>query len=276
MARKRFPRRVRFIHAAVRRAPARWAAVGLLGAPLVFPLDASAQAVDDDDVKSLAPVVVHGASGDTNLTVPTAQQKWSGCIVRPSTESAAGASIVHKGVTVTRFAFSIAAILACTGISAAAFAHANPTSMDTPAAHTTPAMSVDQIAKTPTATALHVSACWVRLLPAPVPSAAYFELTNSGSREAVLQAAASPAYGDVMLHVTKESGGVSSMHAAGAITLRAGGKLAFAPSGYHVMLTHPKQPLAVGDSMPLVLLFAGPMHVTTSCEVRSADTTGAN
>lgn len=176
----------------------------------------------------------------------------------------------------TRFASSIAAILACTGISAAAFAHTDSMSMDMPAAHATPAMSANQIAKTPTATAVHVSACWVRLLPAPVPSAAYFELTNSGSRDAVLQAAATPAYGDAMLHVTKETGGVSSMHAAGAITLPAGGKLAFAPGGYHVMLTHPKQTLAVGDTMPLVLLFAGPMHVTTSCEVRSADATGAD
>lgn len=74
MAHKKSPRRVRLRPAAVHRASARWAAVALLGAPLVFPLDASAQAVDDDDVKSLAPVVVHGANGNTSLTVPTARE----------------------------------------------------------------------------------------------------------------------------------------------------------------------------------------------------------
>lgn len=174
-----------------------------------------------------------------------------------------------------RFMLSIAAALACAGLPGTACAHSGHAPAKE-SVHATPGMSAEQIEQTPVATALHVSACWVRLLPAPAPSAAYFELTNSGRHDAVLQAAASPAYGNVMLHLTEETGGVSRMHPAGEIVLPAGGKVAFAPGGYHVMLMQPSRPLAVGDAMPLALLFAGPEHVAASCKVRPADAMGAN
>lgn len=170
---------------------------------------------------------------------------------------------------------SIVAAIAFAGAIGTAGAHGDHSHAHDSATQPAPtAMSAEEIARTPVATDLRVAACWVRLLPVTVPSAAYFEIENTGGKKAVLQAAASPAYQKVSLHLTKNSGGMSIMQMAGDIDLPAGGKLAFAPNGYHVMLEQPIKALAVGDDMPLLLMFAGPRHVSASCRVRPADTSG--
>lgn len=66
-----FRRRVRLRSAAPRRVPERWA---LLGALLLLPLGAAAQAAGEGEVKSLTPVVVHGSGEDLSLTVPSARE----------------------------------------------------------------------------------------------------------------------------------------------------------------------------------------------------------
>ena len=43
---------------------------------------------------------------------------------------------------------------------------------------------------------------WIRLLPAGVPAAGYFALRNDTRQRAELVAASSPAYGDVMIHMS--------------------------------------------------------------------------
>lgn len=125
-----------------------------------------------------------------------------------------------------------------------------------------------QIARATPASTLEVSGCWVRLLPPPVPSAAYFVVENSGDAPATLQAAGTAAFGSVTLHQTRDEGGMSTMQAAGALAIPAHGRLAFAPGGYHVMLEAPAGNLAVGDTIELRLLFGDARYVATRCEVK--------
>jgi len=114
-----------------------------------------------------------------------------------------------------------------------------------------------------------VSNCWIRALPNRLPSAAYFTLTNSGDRDAVLVGAQSKAFGKVMLHASKTVNGMAAMVHADKIEVPAGGSFEFAPGGHHVMLEQPTSELQVGQSLPITLWFDGDRALTSDCEIRS-------
>lgn len=135
------------------------------------------------------------------------------------------------------------------------------------------APALDTLRALPAAPNVQISACWIRLLPPMVPSAAYFTLRNTGTKEVVLQPmGASPAFGSVMLHRTSEQNGVSHMSAADDLTIPPGGKVTFRPGGYHVMLEQPQGPLAVGDTAPLYLATGDGKRIETPCTLKSAAT----
>ncbi|TAN09834.1 MAG: copper chaperone PCu(A)C [Burkholderiaceae bacterium] len=130
------------------------------------------------------------------------------------------------------------------------------------------------ISQTPAAKTLAISACWIRLLPAQIPSAAYFVIKNTGSEAVQIDAAASPAFASVMLHRTTEQNGVSRMSASGDLTIPPGGELAFKPGGYHAMLEQPTGPLAVGQTVTLEFLTANAEHASAACKVEPATAIG--
>lgn len=136
------------------------------------------------------------------------------------------------------------------------------------------AASLQDIRQTPAAKTLEISACWIRLLPAQIPSAAYFVIRNSGTEAAQIDAAASPAFASVMLHRTTEKDGVSRMSASGDLTIPAGGELAFKPGGYHAMLEQPTAPLAVGQTVTIEFLTGNHEHVSAACQVKPATAIG--
>lgn len=119
---------------------------------------------------------------------------------------------------------------------------------------------------------LTVSGCWVRSLPEPTPSAAYFVVHNSGSAVAKLVSAASDAYGSVMLHETTTDAGMSKMTMVHDIVVPAKGVLEFKPGGYHAMLEKARRPIVVGTSVPMVFSFDSGEKVRASCEVKPATT----
>ena len=136
------------------------------------------------------------------------------------------------------------------------------------------AASLQDIRQAPVAKTLEISACWIRLLPAQIPSAAYFVIKNSGAEAAQIDAAASPAFASVMLHRTTEKDGVSRMSASGDLTIPAGGELAFKPGGYHAMLEQPTAPLAVGQTVTIEFLTGNHEHVSAACQVKPATAIG--
>jgi copper(I)-binding protein len=118
------------------------------------------------------------------------------------------------------------------------------------------------------AAGLSITDAWIRLLPAGAPSGGYFTLHNDTQASAELLGASSKAFGKVMLHKTMEQHGRSMMMDAGRIEVPAGGKLEFAPGGYHMMMMMPTRKLAVGEQVPVTLELSGGRKVTASFEVR--------
>ena len=113
--------------------------------------------------------------------------------------------------------------------------------------------------------AVTVDGAWFRYLLPQVPAGGYMTLHNGGDQTAVLTSAASPACGTMMLHRTESSGGTERMVMVKSVAVPAGGKLAFAPGGYHLMCMQPR--MKAGDSVPVTLAFEDGRKVTASFRV---------
>jgi copper(I)-binding protein len=120
------------------------------------------------------------------------------------------------------------------------------------------------------AAGLRVTDAWFRALPPSVPSGGYFMLHNDGAKPVTLTGAESPACGMLMLHKSENMGGMSSMADVSDIAVPAGGTLAFAPGGYHLMCMDAKPILKPGGHVPVTLLFKDGAKRTASFAVRGA------
>jgi copper(I)-binding protein len=97
---------------------------------------------------------------------------------------------------------------------------------------------------------------------------AFFTVENHGAQGDRLIGVASPVAAAAELHTMAMDGTVMRMRAVRAIDIPAGAKVALQPGGFHVMLLELKQPLAVGERIPLTLTFerAGTIEVTVNVE----------
>lgn len=84
----------------------------------------------------------------------------------------------------------------------------------------------------------------------------YLALVNEGAKADVLIGASSPLAAQVEIHVTRVEGGMMRMRRVERVSLPPGATVRFAPGGTHLMLTGLKRPLAVGETVPLLLRFA--------------------
>ena len=115
---------------------------------------------------------------------------------------------------------------------------------------------------------IRVDHAWIRWLPAGLPAGGYVSLTNGGDAAVNLVAASSPAYAEVSIHRSVESGGTVAMRPVAQITIDPHSRVDFAAAGYHFMLMQPIEPLEPGDRVPLTLRFADGSSVTVQFEVR--------
>ncbi len=122
--------------------------------------------------------------------------------------------------------------------------------------------------------ALTVSKCWIRSMPASLPSGAYFEAMNMGDKPVDLTSVDTDAFGMVMMHKTINAGSTSKMVMVDKVSVPANGTLSFAPGGYHVMLEQPKHALKVGSTIPLKFTFSNGDTLTAPCAVKPASTIG--
>jgi|SRR5271165_150652 len=128
-----------------------------------------------------------------------------------------------------------------------------------------PAAGADAPAGAPS---IRVENAWIRRLPTGLPAGGYLTLTNTGDRALVLTAASSPAFGEVMLHRTRNRAGTVEMLPVERLTIEAHATLDFASLGYHLMLMQESQPLRPGYHVPITLHFADGTSLTVSFEVR--------
>jgi copper(I)-binding protein len=99
---------------------------------------------------------------------------------------------------------------------------------------------------------------------------AYFTIRNVGKDADRLLRVSSPVAQTVELHSMTMVGTLMKMRAVSALDIPPGSTVALGTGGYHVMLTGLRQPLAVGDKVPLTLTFekAGRLDVSAYVEVQ--------
>jgi len=124
------------------------------------------------------------------------------------------------------------------------------------------------------ASAVQADACWIRTMPATVPSSGYFTLKNDGDKPVTLTGIDTPAFGMAMMHETQTAGSTAKMVHVEAVDVPAHGTLTFRPKGYHVMLEQPRQPVAPGAKVPLRLHFADGATVPVTCDAKAPSYTG--
>jgi len=115
-----------------------------------------------------------------------------------------------------------------------------------------------------------VSDAWFRALPSGLPAGGYFTLKNAGAAVR-LTGAASPACGMLMLHKSDNSNGMSSMTDVQSVDIAAGGRIAFAPGGYHLMCMMPSPAMKPGAHVPVTLDFSDHSATTASFAVKGAN-----
>ncbi|HWA46216.1 MAG TPA: copper chaperone PCu(A)C [Hypericibacter adhaerens] len=114
---------------------------------------------------------------------------------------------------------------------------------------------------------------WARATVTAAPNGvAFVSLTNTGSEPDQLTDVASPAADMAQVHDMKVENDVMQMWLVGHVDLPAGGTVALAPNGLHIMLLGLKKPLAVGETFPLTLTFkkAGSITVDVTVEPMGA------
>ncbi len=116
-----------------------------------------------------------------------------------------------------------------------------------------------------------VSDSWIREAPPGAHMlAGYAELHNSGNTALRIVAVESDAFGDVSLHETIVSDGVARMRALNDVELASGASVTFEPGGRHIMLMHPKQPIALGDEIEITFVLDDGSRQSVAFKVRAA------
>lgn len=121
---------------------------------------------------------------------------------------------------------------------------------------------------------VQADACWIRAMPATVPSSGYFTLKNDGDKPVTLTGIDTPAFGMAMIHETRTAGSTAKMVHVDAVDVPAHGTLTFKPKSYHVMLEEPRRPVTPGAKVPFRLHFADGSTVSVSCDAKAPSYTG--
>ncbi|MFM6932133.1 MAG: copper chaperone PCu(A)C [Novosphingobium sp.] len=108
------------------------------------------------------------------------------------------------------------------------------------------------------------------------PGAVYFTLVNSSAKPRTILSIEVKGGDMAMIHDTVDKGGHSSMTMAHDVVVAAGGKMAFAPGGRHVMVTGLKPDLKPGVDTELKINFDNDDAMVTSLPVRALAATAGN
>jgi periplasmic copper chaperone A len=116
---------------------------------------------------------------------------------------------------------------------------------------------------------------WSRPAQAGMNGVGFFTLVNAGKTPVVLKGVQSPAAGKVEIHQSAMNGEVMTMRRQDTVTIPAGGQVAFAPGGYHLMLLSLKSAQAVGQKVPVTLVFDNGRKAQVQLTVQLAPPPGA-
>ena len=114
-----------------------------------------------------------------------------------------------------------------------------------------------------------VEDAWVRGTVQDQRTTGAFMKLRSAS-DTSLVGVSSPIAGFVEIHETSSHGGVMQMRAVPRVALPANKAVELKPGSYHVMLMSLKQPVNVGDTVPITLTVEDKAGKRTSVEVKAA------
>lgn len=98
---------------------------------------------------------------------------------------------------------------------------------------------------------------WIKHLPPVVPMrAGYLTIENRGQTMNRIVAVQSPAFEWVEMHETIMAEGIMKMVQQDSIDLYPEKKVLLKPGGKHLMMMKPKQAMAIGDRVDVVITFA--------------------
>jgi copper(I)-binding protein len=121
--------------------------------------------------------------------------------------------------------------------------------------------------------ALEVSHPWSReTAPGAKIGVGYLKVKNTGGEPDRLIAVETPAAEKVEIHESAEENGIAKMRPVDGVVIPAGGEVALAPGGLHLMLVNLKEGLAAGERVPATLVFekAGRVDVELAVEEMGA------
>lgn len=116
----------------------------------------------------------------------------------------------------------------------------------------------------PALAAPKVEAAWSRPAAQGATGGGFMTLTNPDTSGDALVSAASPVAREVQIHQSSMKNGIASMQRLERVPVAAGGRVTFAPGGYHLMLMGLTQALKAGDTIPVTLTFASGAKVKAS------------
>lgn len=124
---------------------------------------------------------------------------------------------------------------------------------------------------------VHLMQAWLRATPpGATVGAGYGVLHNPGAAPATLVAVDSPIAGKVEIHEMREADGLMQMRRLDeGLSVPAGGQVALAPGGLHLMLMDLRAPLSEGDAVAMTFRFADGEVVELNVPVRR-DAAGAD
>ncbi len=110
--------------------------------------------------------------------------------------------------------------------------------------------------------------------PGAKSGGAFFVVENASLVPDKLIGVASPAAASAEMHQMAMDGGVMKMRAVSMLEIPPGGRLELKPGGYHLMLLDLKQPMRIGDKVPLTLTFQNAGSIVVSVEVEAMGSMG--
>ncbi len=118
-------------------------------------------------------------------------------------------------------------------------------------------------------TPITIETPWTRAAGQGGQGAGFITIRNAGAADRLLSAS-TPAAGRTELHTMIRDGDIMRMRALDAIAVPAGGAVTLAPGGLHIMLIGLTRPLAVGEQVPITLVFERAGTVTVDLAVQPA------
>jgi len=107
-------------------------------------------------------------------------------------------------------------------------------------------------------------------LPGTDAAVAYMTFTNRSDDDIVIDSISSPQFASVTLHETQIADGIARMVILGSLPIPARSSVRLAPGGKHIMLLQPTQDIDTGQSVTLLINYAGEglLFVTATLQSR--------